>query len=117
MDFTALGWLVGAAMWVVLAVYVYRIARRAGKHRLVRCPETGSITLVDVALASRVAGKAAEAQVQRCALWPGKMNCARGCLARCAKTSASSSSMRKAVRAVVFSYRGSRSRATRCHDR
>jgi hypothetical protein len=85
-DFTTLGWAVAATAWVVLAVYVYRIDRRVGKHRLMRCPETGSITLVDVALASRGAGKAPEAQVQRCALWPEKASCAQGCLSRHAET-------------------------------
>ena len=87
MDFATLGWTVGAAVWVIFALYVCSIAWRLRKDRLMRCPETGSITLVCVGPALRHAGKAPETQVQRCALWPAKMGCTRGCLARYEETS------------------------------
>ncbi len=92
-DFATVGWMVGTAVLVALALYVYLIAWRVGKDRLMRCPETGSIALVGVERASRRAGKPPEVKVQRCALWPGKMGCARGCLARYAETSPGYSSV------------------------
>jgi hypothetical protein len=86
-DFATAGWTVGIAAWLALALYACWIAWRVWKDRLMRCPETGSITLVGIEPASRRAGKAPEVKVQRCGLWPEKMDCARGCLARYGETS------------------------------
>ncbi len=86
-DFATVGWTLGTAVWVALALYVSWIVRRVGKDRLMRCPETGSITLVGVEPAARHAGREPEVTVRRCVLWPEKMGCARGCLARYRETS------------------------------
>ena len=58
----------------------------ASSGRLVRCPETGGLGLVDVEPAF---GRGAQAQmhrVQRCDLWPRRQKCAQGCLARHAQS-------------------------------
>lgn len=72
---------------MALVLYVGWIAWRASKDRLMRCPETDSITLVGVERASPHAAKAPAVKVRRCGLWPEKMDCAQGCLARYKETS------------------------------
>lgn len=86
-DFATAGWTVLTAGWLALALYVYWIAWRVCKNRLMRCPETGAITLVSIEPASRRAGKAPGVKIQQCGLWPEKMDCAHGCLARYGETS------------------------------
>ena len=86
-DFAIAVWAVGIAAWLVFVLYVFWIARQVWKDRLMRCPETGSITLVGVEFGSPRAGNAPELTVQRCGLWPEKLGCARGCLARYGETS------------------------------
>ena len=86
-DFATAGWMVGIAAALALSLYVGWIIWRVGKDRLMRCPETGAVTLVGIEPDSRRAGKAPEVMVQRCGLWPEKMGCAQGCLARYDETS------------------------------
>lgn len=52
------------------------------KRRMMRCPETGSISLVRVTPVPGAGGKSSEIRVAQCDLWPGKQGCAQGCLAR-----------------------------------
>ena len=82
MDFATVVWAVGIAAWLAFFLYVFWIARQVWKDRLMRCPETGAITLVGVEYASPGNGNAPKLTVQRCGLWPEKAGCARGCLAR-----------------------------------
>jgi len=81
-DFATVGWAMATAIWVAVAVYAYWLVGLVWKDSLMRCPETGSITLVGIEPASRRAGTAPGVIVRRCGLWPGKIDCARGCLAR-----------------------------------
>ncbi len=85
-DFAIAIWAVGIAAWLAFVCYVYWIARQLWQDRPMRCPETGSITLVGAEYASPRAGNAPQLTVQRCGLWPGKAGCARGCLARYEET-------------------------------
>ena len=82
MDFATVGWTVAIAAFLALALYVGWIVWRAQRDRLMRCPETGSITLVGIEPAARGDGKAPGVEVQRCGLWPEKQDCDQGCLAR-----------------------------------
>lgn len=86
-DIATAGWMVGVVASLALALYVGWIAWRVGKNRLMRCPETGAVTLVGIEADSRHAGKTPAVKVERCALWPDEMGCARGCLARYDETS------------------------------
>jgi hypothetical protein len=56
----------------------------ASRGRLVRCPETGGLGLVDVE--PRRGSQAPAYRIRRCDLWPGRKGCAQGCLARQAET-------------------------------
>lgn len=76
------GWILGFAVMVALAFFVYWMVSRLWNFRLMRCPETGLITLVAVVPEPPGAGKAPGVMVQKCDLWPEREDCARGCLAR-----------------------------------
>ena len=78
-----------AAALVVLAFMVAGLwmIRIASKGRLMRCPETGSVALVDVDAQQYQSGQAIQKAVVQCDLWPKKRGCAQGCLARYPETS------------------------------
>lgn len=98
-DFAMAVWAVGIAAWLAFVVYVYWMARQAWQDRPMRCPETGSVTLVGVEPVSARTGVEGPSvisrqpspelpglTVQRCGLWPERAGCARGCLARYEET-------------------------------
>ena len=87
MDFSTLGWIVGVVAALALVLYVFWMIARVWKDRLMRCPETGAITLVGIEPAARQDGQAPAVAVQRCGLWPEKRQCTQGCLARYRETS------------------------------
>ena len=81
-DFAVTVWAVGIAAWLAFVLYVFWIARQVWQDRPMRCPETGSITLVGVEFGSPRVGNALDLTVKQCGLWPERSDCARGCLAR-----------------------------------
>jgi len=52
------------------------------KARVMRCPETDAVGLVDVDLVQTANGETVRLKVRQCDLWPERQGCARGCLAR-----------------------------------
>lgn len=78
-----------AAALVVLAFMLAGLwmIRIASKGRLMRCPETGGIALVDVDAQQNQNVQARRQAVVQCDLWPKKQGCAQGCLARYPETS------------------------------
>jgi hypothetical protein len=67
---------------IVLAFFLPTYIKLLGytKKRLMRCPETGAITLVEV---TRIpTGEKLGLGVKSCELWPEKKECRRGCLSR-----------------------------------
>jgi hypothetical protein len=78
-------WILAAAIGVGLAAYALWLARWTGKSTLLRCPETGAVTLVDVRPIGSD-GHAPRLDVSRCALWTETRECGRGCLARYGET-------------------------------
>ena len=88
MDATTLVMLGVIFALVAGAVLVWRMILRVSKDRLMRCPETGAITLVGVEPVAARDGESAPV-VCRCALWPEqKANCKQRCLERYEETSA-----------------------------
>ena len=65
---------------VAAALLTLWTLRPTRSMRLMRCPETGAIALVEADGAGR--GKAAAPRVRSCGLWPARQDCARGCLQR-----------------------------------
>lgn len=81
MDSSAIGWLAALA-FLSLPVAALLLVELAAKGRLVRCPETGGIGLVELQ-ASPARGAQPNARcVRRCDLWPQRQGCAQGCLGR-----------------------------------
>jgi hypothetical protein len=77
---------------VTLAVLAFMVAglwmiQIASKGRLMRCPETGGVALVDVDPQQTQNGQVIQKAVVQCDLWPNKQGCAQGCLARYPETS------------------------------
>lgn len=86
-DFAVAIWAVGIAAWVVFVAYVIWVSRQVWKDRLVvRCPESGAITLIGVECVSLRAGSPPQLAVKHCGLWPAKAGCNWGCLARYEQT-------------------------------
>jgi hypothetical protein len=88
MDTTTLGMLIVIATVVASAFIVWQIILRVSKDRLMRCPETGAITLVGVECVATRDGDV-KPVVCNCALWPEKAGCAQRCLERYDESSAS----------------------------
>ena len=87
-DFSTAMWILGVAAFVVLAVFVFRLGWRNRNDWLLRCPETGSIALVNVAQQPQCGASGPQSEVRQCGLWPNRKNCAHGCLVRLKETSA-----------------------------
>ncbi|HEY7658742.1 MAG TPA: hypothetical protein VH881_17910 [Burkholderiales bacterium] len=81
-----LGWIVAIAALVAAGAWVIWLAGRFSSDRLMRCPETGAITLVGIHEATQLDGKGTAPVVWRCELWPERKICARSCLVRYKET-------------------------------
>jgi hypothetical protein len=67
-----------------VAFLVMRSLRPLRGTRLMRCPETGGIAYVQAEPVAQ--GQWVTPIVRSCDLWPGRKDCARGCMARYAET-------------------------------
>lgn len=84
-DFAAIDWTIGIIALFCVGSVTYWVLGAIPKERLMRCPETGTITFVDIEGTSAEIGGPG-ITVQHCDLWPEHKNCARGCLARYAES-------------------------------
>lgn len=80
---TQFEWIVGSLAIAALAIAYLWLIRHVSKSRLMRCPDTGGIALVN---AERVHGTM-EVRVRKCDLWRENRGCTQGCLARYPETS------------------------------
>lgn len=84
MEIEAMGWMVAIAGAVAFGGLLYCLLDVVARDRLMRCPDTGSITFVRVGSTDR--GEGEVPKVMGCELWPDRTGCAQGCLARYAET-------------------------------
>lgn len=77
-----LEWMAASAFVVAVMLYVLRLITRLSKDRMMRCPNTGAITIVGVVQVPSPDGGEPVALVHRCQLWPEKTGCGQGCLER-----------------------------------
>jgi len=82
MDIWTVAWIAATLALAGGALYVYRLTVRVMGDRLMRCPETGAITLVGVKPAKPGEGAQRDVAVEHCTLWPEKAGCAQDCLER-----------------------------------
>ena len=80
--FSIAGWVLLAAIWVLVVIHLCRTLRQVWTELLVRCPETGAVSVIRVRPAGRRDIKSAALEIQHCGLWPGEQDCRRGCLNR-----------------------------------
>jgi hypothetical protein len=85
--FSVAGWVLLAAVWLLVVIHLCRTLRQVWTELLVRCPETGAVSVIRVRPATRRDFQSAALEVRHCGLWPGEQNCRRGCLHRFAETS------------------------------
>ena len=82
MDNPVVVWSLVLIAVIVFGALFYWLNDMVSKARIMRCPETGSITFVRVARVEDGARHASGLRVVQCDLWPGKKDCAQGCLTR-----------------------------------
>lgn len=75
-------------IWLLISLTALKKLARYHTRRLLRCPETGGVAIVDVdeSLSVDTAGSRPQLRVKNCRLWPERMRCGRGCLSRCRET-------------------------------
>lgn len=84
-DFAAVYWAVAIIVLVAVGVLLYRLIAPNLQRRLMRCPEKGTITFVDVDVVPSVLGDAKPSglMVHKCDLWTEQQKeCGSGCLER-----------------------------------
>lgn len=80
------GGILAIAGLVTAGVLMVWLIDRFSKSRMMRCPETGAITVVRVMPAADGEGKGPGVAVQWCDSWPERKGCTQGCLARYSET-------------------------------
>ena len=93
---------------VALVAFVLLHAARNRDLRLMRCPETGSLALVETARVARAGETTSSVTVRTCDLWPERKCCARGCLERYDETAPGHRISVKALRPFAPSTRAER---------
>lgn len=76
------------AIWFLFCLTAIIKLARYRKRRLLRCPETGGVAIVDIKemLSADKTGSRPHLRVKNCQLWPERGSCGRGCLIRCSQT-------------------------------
>lgn len=87
MDIETVAWIVAIACLVGFGGLLFWLMEVLSRDRLMRCPETGSVTFVRIGHVVGGEGKEPAVAVKGCELWPQKAGCAQGCLARYGETS------------------------------
>ena len=86
MAITAMQWLAALA-FISVPLAALLLVWFVSRGRLVRCPETGGLGLVEVE-SPQPSAEAPGHRIRRCDLWPQRKSCAQGCLTRPAETAA-----------------------------
>ena len=81
MDSSAIGWLAALA-FLSVPVAALLLVEFASRGRLVRCPETGGIGMVELEPFPARGAQAKAPCVRRCDLWSQRQGCLQGCLDR-----------------------------------
>lgn len=77
------------AIWFLFCLTALIKLARYRKRKLVRCPESGAISLVDIKEETPRPDEITARpllRVKKCSLWPERIDCARGCLNACSTT-------------------------------
>ena len=86
---TSLTAVAAPAIWIIVAFMALIKLERYRKRKLVRCPESGAVGLVDIKEETPGPDEIAARpllRVKNCSLWPERIDCASGCLNACSMT-------------------------------
>lgn len=86
-DWGAINWAIAVIALVCVAAAIHWVLGLLPKDRLMRCPDTGKITMVETEGTYPETGDPG-VRVRGCELWPKYANCSRGCLSRYSETTA-----------------------------
>jgi hypothetical protein len=86
LDFPLVGWITVAIAAAAVAVVAVWLVRVTSSNRLMRCPETGGVAVVDVDPVQSANGETVGGRIRQCDLWPERKGCAEGCLVRNSET-------------------------------
>lgn len=86
MGMETVGVILGIAGLVTAGAVMVWLVDRFSRSRIMRCPETGSITVVRVVPVRAGEGKGPGVAVQWCDSWRERKSCTQGCLARYSET-------------------------------
>ena len=79
-------WIIVLAGMAAMGGFLYWLLATVSRGRMMRCPETGAISVVRVVTTAGREEKAPGLTVTQCDLWPQKKDCAQGCLSRYSET-------------------------------
>lgn len=85
MAVNAMQWLAALA-FISVPLAALLLVWFVSRGRLVRCPETGGLGLVEVEASPELGADVPGNRIRCCDLWPHRKGCAQGCLARPAET-------------------------------
>lgn len=86
MNIMTLDWALALLVLVIAGGLLYQLMALVPFERLVRCPEQGAITFIEVKSAPPDKPTPSGVVVQHCGLWGDRKGCAQGCLARYGET-------------------------------
>lgn len=86
MNIDIMAWIMVLAGVAAFSAIVYWLINMVSRGRMMRCPETGAVSVVHVVRTAGGEVKAPGLSVTQCDLWPQKKDCAQGCLARYGET-------------------------------
>ena len=86
MNIMTLDWALALLVVVIAGGLLYQLMAMVPFERLVRCPEQGAITFIEVKAASPDKPTSSGVVVRHCGLWGEHKGCAQGCLARYGET-------------------------------
>jgi hypothetical protein len=99
MDSIALDWVLAVLVLVIVGSLLYQLVVQVPRERLMRCPEQGVITFIEVKPAPPGDAHPFGVTVQHCGLWGDKKGCSEGCLERYSEPSPGFHIDRHALRA------------------
>lgn len=86
MNIDMMAWAIALAAVAAFSGLLYWLLGTASRGRMMRCPQTGAISIVQVVPRAAGEGRAPGLMVKQCDLWPQNSGCTEGCLARYRET-------------------------------
>jgi hypothetical protein len=87
MNVDTTAWMIGVPVLVAFGALMYWLINNVSRSRIMRCPETGSVSTIQAALTAGGGDQAPRLTVTKCDLWPQKKGCAQECLSRYGESS------------------------------